>query len=629
MNNAFVPDYIGREFGDYQTRVVKYALHYADREWPVVPLYSIYSKTGACSCRRGADCASPAKHPIPINGVKAATVKVDVIEQWWKQHRNANIGIATGHGLLVIDIDPRHGGSLETLVERFALPDTALVRTGSGGWHLYFAHSGLLKNSAGKLGEGIDVRGIGGYVVAPPSLHASGNYYAWANQLNPVPLPENLLAALTALETTKRPAPAVEPQVPFSLLVPPREAKQTPLIDATKLLELARENPIPEGKRNGVLLSMGGALRNQGATVKAIYEALQIINTVQCEPPLSEKEVRAIATAAMKWEQGKFSQEQLILPQMFTLDVLLRTVLPEPQWAIPGFLPQGVTLLGGKPKMGKSWLALAISLAIAEGLTALGKLRVTRGDVLYLGLEDSMRRMSDRANKLLQGRTPPANFTWVGQWNMLNDNGLADLEDWIAAHPDTRLVVIDTLAKVRPSAGVNGNGYSDDYGIMTPLKRISEEYNMAILVIHHLRKMGAADVMDTFSGTTGLTGATDCNMVLDRERGKDTATLHITGRDIEEQELLLRFESETAQWTLQSTDNAPRLSKEQRELLHILDHAAAPMSPLEISNKLGINPSYGRKLVHDMVKADHLRQVKRGLYEMVRDVTEGNEADEI
>ena len=243
---------------------------------------------------------------------------------------------------------------------------------------------------------------------------------------------------------------------------------------------------------------------------------------------------------------------------------------------------------------------------------------VTQGDVLYLGLEDSMRRIADRATKLLQGRVPPDNFTWVGAWNLLSAGGLADIEDWLYNHKDARLVVIDTLAKVRPPGTNNGNMYNEDYAVMTPLKAIAEGNNVAILVIHHLRKSGAPDVMDTISGTTGLTGATDCNMVLDRERGQNEATLFITGRDVEEQELALTFNPENAQWTLQGGESQRHMSKERREIIAVLENASGPLSPKEIAQELDKTSAYIRKMLHDMLKAREVYQPKRGLYEQAK-----------
>ncbi len=609
-----IPAYLDLEFGEYPARVLKHALHYADKEWPVVPLHTLRPTTNICTCRQGADCQSCAKHPVPINGVKAATTNVTVIQQWWHTHPTANIGIATGHGLLVVDIDPRHGGSLDALSKRFALPETAMVRTGSSGWHLYFAYSGDLKNSAGKLGEGIDTRGHNGYVVAPPSLHATGNYYAWANQLAPTPLPPSLLDALSS-PTKSKLYPSTQPT-----LLTQKTDTSLPgagVTNATQLLPLAKAAAIPEGKRNSALLSIAGALRNQGATTEAIGEALKVINLIQCSPPLSDAEVKRIADSADRWVAGTVAQ-QGIVPETLTMGRFISVALslPNLEWAIPTFLPVGVTLLAGKPKMGKSWLALALALAIAEDGLALGTLPVTQGQVLYLGLEDSLRRIADRSVRLLQGRVPPENFIWSGAWNQLNAGGLADIEDWLYKHKEARLVVIDTLAKVRPMTTSNSSGYSDDYAIMTPLKAIAEDNNVAILVIHHLRKMGAPDVMDTISGTTGLTGATDCNMVLDRERGKDNAILHITGRDIEEQVLHLKFDTETTQWMLQSAKTSSHLTRDHRKLIEVLERADGPLSPKKLSESLTIKPSYARKLVHELVSMGKIRSVRRGAYEV-------------
>jgi hypothetical protein len=159
------------------------ALAYAKRGWPVFPCHSIVN--GKCTCGKP-DCSSPGKHPRTKNGFKDATTDEATIREWWRKWPNANIGIATGSesGLFVLDIDPEHGGeqSLQQLKDKYGpLPETARVRTGSGGWHYYFRYpAGLrLPNSSSKLGPGIDTRGDGGYVIAPPSLHVSGRRYEW------------------------------------------------------------------------------------------------------------------------------------------------------------------------------------------------------------------------------------------------------------------------------------------------------------------------------------------------------------------------------------------------------------------------------------------------------------------
>lgn len=160
------------------------ALAYAARGWAVLPCHSP-EPTGRCSCGRG-DCASPAKHPRVARGLTSASTEPGQIECWWRRWPGANVAVRTGAagGLVVVDVDPRHGGarSLEALVaEHGEVQEAGRVATGGGGWHLYLAHpGGRVPNDAGRrLGPGLDIRGDGGYVLAPPSRHASGVSYHW------------------------------------------------------------------------------------------------------------------------------------------------------------------------------------------------------------------------------------------------------------------------------------------------------------------------------------------------------------------------------------------------------------------------------------------------------------------
>ena len=158
------------------------ALRYAEEGRPVFPCHT--PTPSGCSCCRP-DCASPGKHPRTRQGLSDATTDVGRIEAWWRQWPDANVGVVTGQpsGLVVIDIDPRHGGvdSMRSLLnEHGPLPAGPRVRTGSGGWHLFFrSPEAQVRNSVNRVGEGIDVRADGGYVIAPPSLHAAGGRYVW------------------------------------------------------------------------------------------------------------------------------------------------------------------------------------------------------------------------------------------------------------------------------------------------------------------------------------------------------------------------------------------------------------------------------------------------------------------
>ena len=189
------------------------AVEYAGRGWAVVPCHAP-GAGGFCSCRHP-DCASPGKHPRVPTGLHAATTDQATIAAWWRRWPTANVAIRTGaaSGLVVIDIDPPHGGdvSLAGLTAQHSDDMPAVsVRTGSGGSHIYLAHpGGLVRNTAGRLGDGIDVRGDGGYVIAPPSRHPSGGSYAWAGSGPTIGTPPPwLVAALQPPASRFEPSPS-------------------------------------------------------------------------------------------------------------------------------------------------------------------------------------------------------------------------------------------------------------------------------------------------------------------------------------------------------------------------------------------------------------------------------------
>ena len=166
----------------------KAAQEYARRfGWAVFPCHSI--KDGKCTCGKK-DCGSPGKHPRTRNGVKDASTDENQIESWWTQWPDANVAIAGGAvsgGLVILDIDPDHGGadSFDELVDEHGqLPDTPEVLTGGGGRHLYFHSEKKIPNLVGVL-PGLDLRGDGGYVIAPRSTHISGRQYEWEAESRP------------------------------------------------------------------------------------------------------------------------------------------------------------------------------------------------------------------------------------------------------------------------------------------------------------------------------------------------------------------------------------------------------------------------------------------------------------
>lgn len=197
------------------------ALAYGRRGWQVLPLWWP-ATTGDCACGL-TDCESVGKHPVSRlvpHGLHDATSGLDELGRWWSRAPLANVGIRTGaeSGLVVVDVDGEAGRrSLRALIASHVVLQPRWARTGSGGWHAYFAHPGIaVPNSAGRLGEGLDIRGDGGYVVAPPSLHASRRLYRW---VGPPPEGEEPLPHLPdwLLELAMPPAPAEAEPGPIEL----------------------------------------------------------------------------------------------------------------------------------------------------------------------------------------------------------------------------------------------------------------------------------------------------------------------------------------------------------------------------------------------------------------------------
>ena len=221
-------------------------------------------------------------------------------------------------------------------------------------------------------------------------------------------------------------------------------------------------------------------------------------------------------------------------------ETLLTTVLPPIRFVVSGLLSQGLHVLAGAPKVGKSWLALHLCLCVVKG-KPIWELPVTKGDALYLCLEDSYSRIQKRLLDITD--SAPDNLFFSTMSEKLRSGLEEQIEEFLAKHPDTNLVVIDTLQRVRLVAN-DVNPYANDYRDLGVLKELADKHQIAIVLIHHLRKMNDDDPMNMISGTTGISGAADSGFVLRKDkRSSKTATLYCTGRDIEYRELSLEFDS--------------------------------------------------------------------------------------
>ena len=237
--------------------------------------------------------------------------------------------------------------------------------------------------------------------------------------------------------------------------------------------------------------------------------------------------------------------------KLITMDAgtLLTTPLPQTRFIVSELIPQGLHILAGAPKIGKSWLALQICLLVASD-EPLWNFSVTSGTVLYLCLEDSFTRIQTRLFDITD--EVPENLHFATMSEVISEGLENKIENFLNVHPGTVLIVIDTLQRIRKVSS-GANPYASDYRDIGILKQLADKHRIAILLIHHLRKMNDDDPMNMIFGTTGISGATDSNFVLKKDRRSgNSATLYCVGQDIEYRELQMEFDKTSHIWNLVS-----------------------------------------------------------------------------
>ena len=296
-------------------------------------------------------------------------------------------------------------------------------------------------------------------------------------------------------------------------------------------------------------------------------------------------------------------------------EALRRTSFPPVNYVVPGVIPEGVTLLASRPKLGKSWLVLDLCVACAGERFTLGQIRPVAGDVLYLALEDNARRLQRRLDRVMRGAEAwPARLTLATQWRRANEGGLDDVEEWCGSVAAPRLVVVDMLEKIRPPGG-SGPLYSADYLAITGLHRIASERHLAIVVVHHDRKQEGDDPFDTVSGTLGLVGAADTVLLL--KRRPSGTVLYARGRDIEESETAVQFNKTSCKWTILGPAAEVQRSNERSRVLSALAEAGRPLPIKEIQTLADLpSRSATDTLLFRMVEAGEIVRVAKGVYGM-------------
>jgi hypothetical protein len=224
--------------------------------------------------------------------------------------------------------------------------------------------------------------------------------------------------------------------------------------------------------------------------------------------------------------------------KIYSSEYIMNTPMKPIEYCVDGLISQGLFVLAGAPKVGKSWLALDMCLSIAKGEKVLGK-ETLCGHAVYLSLEDSLIRLQNRLYELTDEPSDNLNFAIMAE---SISNGLPEQIEYCRKRfDDLKIVVIDTLQKVRNESE---SSYSSDYKELSVLKSLADKLGIAIVLVHHTRKCSDSDPFNMISGSTGLSGCVDGSMVLiESKRGSRKAKLYCVGRDIENQEINVVFES--------------------------------------------------------------------------------------
>lgn len=484
------------------------------------------------------------KHPL-VSWKKYQDERANesAIHDWTRRWPKCGIGIVTGRisGIVVIDVDDEDKAG--DLIE--SLPITATVKT-SKGHHYYFRYPSYLEPeevvpTKARFLPGVDVRGDGGMVVAPPSLHESGAVYLWQSP------PEDQIAEL--------------PERVYKKILESKGILEFSDSFGQRKWESALLNGVTEGARNDSAASLIGKLLAElrdEALWPLAWEAVRAWNQLN-QPPLPVKELKTTFESIANRELGKRGTNT---PEMVNSSELAKMNFSAPGYAIANLILDGTTMLFGKPKKGKSWLVLQIACSVAGGWRTfpgdnpMFKHNVNQGEVLYLALEDSMSRLKHRIDAL--GRGFPDGIHFATRYPQALQGGIERMRSWLLEHRSARLVVIDSLVAFCGQPKGKGNAFTGEYEMMRPIWEMSQEFKVPILVIHHARKSNGffkgGDPHDDTAGTLGTNAAVDTLIKLDRGFNREHAVLAVAGRDVEAHDIILRQIHGQPVWRISNLD---------------------------------------------------------------------------
>lgn len=303
---------------------------------------------------------------------------------------------------------------------------------------------------------------------------------------------------------------------------------------------------------------------------------------------------------------------------------LLKARFPEPRWIVKDLLPQGFTMLGGPPKVGKSWMALNLALAIATGGRFLERYGVEEGEALFLDFELPDTKLKNRLKVCLNGRHDLPGLENLhlqpkGSWPRIHEGGLEMLEDFVKEHPGLKLVVIDVWRRFsKPRKAQEENSYNLTYEDVGPVKDFADNYGICVLANHHLAKgwRSYQTPFEALLGSTALAGASDNLLALVKGQEKADGVLWSTGRDIEESRNALEFVKESCTWKFLGDARQYELTVDQNAIVQALSDRGEPLSPKEIALAVGRPAANVSEMLRRMIKQGRVEQEGYGKYKI-------------
>jgi hypothetical protein len=566
-----------------KNRFLEAALFYAQRMgWPVFPL-------------------AP-RTKVPLKGSRGcldASTDEKQIRLWWEMHPTANVAVRTGIEIIAVDVDrPKGGGdSFDMLkLQHGGMRDTLRQETGGDGFQLvYQSPPGKpIANGENVCGwQGIDVRGVNGYIVVPPSIHPSGKEYFWDT------------AKKTILEETIAPAD--------DWLIAALRGESN---GAGKRFHLPEK--IPYGQQHKYLVSMAGKLRASWMGYEEIVEALWEVNQKRCEKPGPRAHIEQYARSVCNYTPGPAHRPaptidlpaELVAPEREHAVVSYDADCVEPTPLIEPILYPGLTILGGRPKMGKSWFALQLAIALVNQLKVAGYLAVPKKyRCLYVSLEDRKPQLKKRLRHLVPDASYLNGLDLQYELAPLLAGGAQQLDTTLASEP-VDLLIVDSLLAAAQQARKNVDIMQADYNIIRTLRELAWKHALALLLVAHTRKAGG-DFLDLIQGTSGTTAAADAVWVLQRTPdGK--AMLSVTGREVPSNVFGLQRATDSPAWVITGEGDEVTQSDVRQDILQLLRdkcHSTRNSLTGRVKASPGLKPSAIAKELHKPISSIHRQLV--------------------